>query len=191
MSRVIPLSRHFLSGHPRKGQPTYFVEKFLSSIGQAYRRDWYKITLQELNPWMSQSQVIDFVESLENIGFEQQKYHTVRAGTRWKKGDLFSPRAWSGKPYATKQIILWHDLPVQGTWTFQAGKGFNSNVLVDGKSSSMHFLRQLAWCDGLDLDDFWDWIIAPSVKKDFDGQVISWNKQINYTAINYSVEKVV
>lgn len=31
-----PLSRYFPATHPRKGEPTYFVEKFLSSINIDY-----------------------------------------------------------------------------------------------------------------------------------------------------------
>lgn len=51
-----------------------------------------------------------------NIGFHVDvKYHTIRAGNRFKKGDYFSPRIWTDKPYASKQyqfhpdilIVLW------------------------------------------------------------------------------------
>jgi hypothetical protein len=181
MSRVIPLSRYFLSGHPRRGQPTYFVEQFLSSIGQPFNRQRYALEVQCLNPWMTEEQVVAFVESLQNIPKDIHKHHTVRAGCRWKKGDMFSPRAWSGKPYASKQIIIWQDTPVVDTFSFKSGYGFGHGLIfIDGKEVDIDFLREVATNDGLAFEDFWDWIIAPTELKDFDGQIICWNKNINY-----------
>lgn len=41
------------------------------------------------------------------------KEHTIRKGKRWKVGDKFSPRIWSGKPYKSKQIILAPDTEIK------------------------------------------------------------------------------
>lgn len=35
-----------------------------------------------------------------------QKHHTIRAGNRFKTGDYFSPRVWSGSPYNSKQLNM-------------------------------------------------------------------------------------
>jgi hypothetical protein len=95
MSKVITFSRVFPKYHPKAGQPTYFVEKFLSSINYKYYDED-----RQFNPRLS----VDIFEP---------KHHTIRNGNRWKVGDKFSPRVWSGKPYNSKQIILSDDVEIK------------------------------------------------------------------------------
>lgn len=73
MSKVITFSRVFPSDHPRKGEPTFFVEKLYNSL---YGRN----NLKGYPPGI----FID--DSIRDI-----KVHTIRSGHRWKVGDKFSP----------------------------------------------------------------------------------------------------
>jgi len=92
MAKVITFSRTFPTYHPKAGQPTNFVEQFYNSI------DPYKQT----NVWDRND--LSFINEIAmNEG--RKKHHTIRAGSRWREGEKFSPRIWSGKPYNSKQIV--------------------------------------------------------------------------------------
>ena len=138
MAKVITFSRTFPSYHPKKGQETKFVEKFLNGV----------------------------------------KCHTIRAGNRWNIGDKFSPRFWSGKPYRSPQIIIAADTEIKKVWDFEIK---DELMLIDNKfycwSSSTALLDKLADNDGLSRVELLDWFKYP---KDFKGQIICWNENINY-----------
>src|SRR6188768_2992687 len=108
MSKVLTFSRVFPSYHPRKGKPTYFVEQIQNSLcsmnlpiygGEEDCPMWFLNSLTK-----------------ENVGY---KHHTIRGGNRFKAGDWFSPRVWSGKPYNSKQIIIAPDIQVKKVWDFE------------------------------------------------------------------------
>ncbi len=158
MSRVITFSRTFPAYHPNKEYPTFFVEKFMKSQ-KAYHThfDWVN--------W-----------AFFNIC--TPKYHTIRAGNRWKKGEYFSPRVWSGKPYQSKMITIAPDIEIKKIWDFEIQDGL---ILIDNKvyaySSSTELLDKLAENDGLSQFQLLDWFQYP---KPFKGQIICWNESINY-----------
>ncbi len=174
MSRVITFSRYFPAAHPKKGQPTYFVEKVLSSldIAPAAFKD-------------EASLIIDTFGYFNND--YEPKYHTIRAGSRWKVGDKFSPRVWSGKPYSSKQIIIAPDIEVKKIFdlrlqfisrpfvTFKNDKGYNQSY-PEGT------LLQMAKNDGFDnSDDLESWLLnGKGWDPVFEGQIICWNENINY-----------
>jgi len=115
---------------------------------------------------------------LENI-----KVHTIRAGNRWKVGDLFSPRCWSGMPYRSKQIPILDDLndtlEVRKVYKFTANKGkfyLNDYIL------STPELQILASRDGLTLIDFMSWM-----GDTFEGQVICW-REVDYKPESFTLE---
>lgn len=156
MSRVITFSRTFPSYHPKAGQPTYFVEKIWKSLGGA---SVPYATFSSLN-W----------REVEGI-----KHHTIRAGHRWKVGDWFSPRVWSGKPYNSKQIIIAPDIQIKNIWDFEIHSGW---AFFDGqRKSDVGTFGRLANNDGLEFQDLKDWLKYP---KNFDGQIICWNESANY-----------
>jgi hypothetical protein len=158
MSKVMTFSRMFPSYHPRKGEPTYFVEKILASLGQSLA-DEYRL----FNPRLS-------LDSFE------PKHHTIRSGHRFKAGDLFSPRVWSGN---SKQIIIAPDIQVKKVFSFQICP-FDGSYLVNTGSISTDDLKILAINDGFEyLDDFELWF---KIKKrcGFSGQIICWNENIEY-----------
>jgi hypothetical protein len=156
MSKVITFSRFFPKYHPKAGQPTYFVEKLLSSINYKYYDED-----RQFNPRLS----VD--------GFEP-KHHTIRKGNRWKVGDKFSPRVWSGKPYNSKQIIICPDIEIKQVFNFTKDL-ISDKWYVNGVEMSSAERIDLAQNDGLLYKDLLDWFQKP-----FNGQIICWSDAVSY-----------
>lgn len=170
--KVLTFSRHFPKGHPKAGQPTYFVEKILRGIHEL--RDEIK-PLMDFGVW---SNCIP-------------KHHTIRSGSRFNPGDMASLRVWSGKPYRSKQIEF-AQVEVKKVWEFSLYPGereymFSINdyhAPIDYRPGlhHHHLIGQLALNDGLTVNDFMYWFNIHPKKKEqvFTGQVISWSPDINY-----------
>ncbi|MDB5200557.1 MAG: hypothetical protein JWO92_2520 [Chitinophagaceae bacterium] len=185
MSRVLTFSRVFPSYHPKKGEPTLFVEKIWKGLVIANRRDgeysiWTKVPrLMKEGYW----QIPHVWRDQMNDDKFLPKFHTIRAGNRWKVGDKFSPRVWSGKPYNSKQIIIASDIEIKKVWNFEMHEineqenGYGIYVVINGKEQ--HLPKQVAINDGLKEKDFYDWFRVKETKP-FMGQVICWNEKINY-----------
>jgi len=153
MSKVITFSKVFPSYHPRRGEPTFFVEKVIKSIGVGN----YNVNMEAYND-------------------VSPKHHTIRAGHRWKVGDKFSPRVWSGQPYASKQITFAPDIKIKKIWDFaMVGDTFFINR-KELHNNEWEYIEALVRNDGLTLNDFCKWFNELS----FDGQIICWNENINY-----------
>ena len=155
-------SRYFPAYHPRKGEPTYFVEQIWNSLNEL------KLPVPK-----NKDLPHDFMWSILPLSNYGAKHHTIRAGNRWKVGDKFSPRVWSGKPYNSKQIIIAPDIEIKKVWNFEI-KDSEVNIngfLYNGKT------KDLIKNDGLEEMDFWNWFQFP---KPFSGQIICWNENINY-----------
>lgn len=171
MAKVLTFSRVFPAYHPKAGQKTFFVEKILSSLSmQGYA-------------------VHPFPQELEGY---VPKHHTIREGSRWKVGDKFSPRFWSGKPYNSKQIIIAPDIEVKKVWRFEMIPALWADecefVLTLNDGNELMLTKQgiieIASNDGLLLSDFIYWFagknMVSSLRKPFKGQIICWNEQITY-----------
>lgn len=156
MSKVITFSRNFPSYHKRKGEPTYFVEKLYASLG-------YDVSDEERN----------FNPRLSLDRFSP-KHHTIRSGNRWKVGDKFSPRVWSGKPYQSKQQIIAPDITIKKIWDIETD--INGMFILNGFYFDVTggFFSEN---DGLNADDLLNWF---PMGKIFKGQVICWNEHTNY-----------
>ena len=174
MSKVITFSRVFPAYHPKAGQPTYFVEKLWKSLGNLdYQWDLVKVL-----------QVSDALNVKMPYSEFEPKHHTIRAGNRWKVGDKFSPRVWSGKPYNSKQIIIAPDIEIKKIWDVKVEKEvyYNENsgvnvitkISINGAHKTANY-EPLAKNDGLSLDDLCDWFAKPMI-----GQIICWNENIEY-----------
>lgn len=155
-------ARFFPSYHPRAGEHTYFVEKIWASIGTPSS----SFVDQFICPhdWLSQ-------------GFEP-KHHTIRAGHHVKPGDFIRPSVWSGKPYASKQIIIGPDIEVVKTWDFEIHA---KRLLIDDRPVSewrAMYIPDLAKNDGLSKEDFLAWFQYPKATGPM--QIICWNKSIEY-----------
>jgi hypothetical protein len=170
MSRVITFSRVFPAYHPKAGQPTYFVEKLIKGL---HRQGHAPFDVD-----------CDFCNEMYHLS--EPKWHTIRAGKRWKQGDKFSPRVWSGTPYKTKQIIIAPEIEIKKEWRFEINSECGITIIsINGKVLSESFfypldqerLEPLALNDGLSIQDLKDWFKYP---KPFQGQIICWNDQIEY-----------
>ncbi len=173
LSRVITFSRTFPSYHPKAGQSTYFVEKIWEGLG-GYWSDSSKPELHD--------NVLNFIRRDSSIIWP--KHHTIRAGHRWKEGDWFSPRVWSGQPYNSKQIIIAPDIQVKKVWYFDAeGTDFYLSGRHEYTTDTGFDFSELEKNDGLSPGDLFDWIcLSPEYKKSnkFNGQIICWNENVNY-----------
>lgn len=182
MSRVITFSRVFPSYHPKAGQPTYFVEKMHNSFNIEFRGEEFIYSididdLNQLNPDLRHTDILrGFIESLKSrVYMTDKKYHTIRAGFRFKKGDMFSPRVWSGKPYNSKQITIHSDLKIENVFKIQIYP--SGLILIDGEKLKTDDLSVIAANDGLDLSDLKSWFKFPC---SFEGQIICWDSKIKY-----------
>lgn len=183
MTIVRTFSRVFPSYHPKKNEPTFFVEKIYNSFDISWNKNGLLYTkLVELNPLRTPTELNRFWDSL-NTSAEIQKHHTIRAGHHFKPGHKISPRVWSGAPYNSKQIIFSEDIVVEKVWNVE----FEDESL--SIASNMKGYRALipigdvAMNDGLEYDEFMDWfILSPEYKKKkrFVGQIICWSIAVNY-----------
>lgn len=172
MAKVITVSRKFPSHHPRKGEPTYFVEKILHD-----RPCIQMVNLKEL--------VKEYDVVLEK--YEEDfapKGHTIRKvnplskrGKRWKTGDLASLRFWSAKPYYSPQVTFTTDIPIK---VFDLYMCLSERYIeIDGKIHFADFdatIEKLATNDGLTVEDFKAWFGDDYI----ECQIIIWNEDITY-----------
>lgn len=166
MAKVITFSKNFPSYHFRKGEPTHFIQKFWASI---------KVPL----PVSVDAEKLEGeVHLLMKENFIP-KHHTIRGGKRWKVGDKFSPRVWSGKPYNSKQIILADDVEVKQVFDFEMD--LNGVYAVNGKYLDNNKYETLAMNDGLTEEELFNWFMPNYNKpKEFVGQIICWNENVSY-----------
>jgi hypothetical protein len=179
MSRVITFSRYFPKGHSRAGEPTFFVEQILNVLGD--RSSANGIVDVSALPKDVQGIVNDFVL----LSGEMKKHHTIRAGNRWKVGDKFSPRVWSGKPYRSPQITIGPDIEIVKIWNFRMSRRGVFSIetgLLWPFWERIKELNVLAANDGLADVDFYSWFMNhPKAKKEgFRGQILCWSENIQY-----------
>lgn len=172
MSRVMTFSMVFPSYHPKAGEPTRFIEKIYASL--ADNVEGFKIP----------NSANDYWDWHEYYNCTKPKHHTIRAGQRWKVGDKFSPRVWSGKPYQSKQIIIAPDIEVKKVWDVRIDLAdqYESIFLIDDNGDEKDVDSSIiAKNDGLTEQDFYDWFDTPKNRKEvFAGQVICWTDSIEY-----------
>lgn len=137
---------------------------------------------------------MDYPPGLEIDDYiREMKHHTIRAGHRWKVGDWFSPRVWSGKPYNSKMIQFAPDIQVKKTWDFEMDDCGVCAIAKQGEQVIYTFEyddqwpdsldNEIAKNDGLSPEDFYFWFSrSPEFRKKqgFAGQIICWNESIEY-----------
>lgn len=184
MAKVLMLSRVFPKYHPKAGKPTDFVEQFWNSFNYEIDKDNELIyssdlfDLQFFNPNLKNGFILsDFTESLKNQNtLKSKKRYTIRKGNRFKKGDFFSPRVWSKKPYNSKQIII--DVDREVLETFEIKITEDHQIYINGIwycAYGSGTYKQLAENDGLRPEDFKCWFN----KLPFEGQIICWNQDVD------------
>lgn len=165
MAKVLIYSRQFPAYHQKAGEPTFFAEKFLKSWDESH-------TMDEL---MKAPLISHKICDIEVYGNCDPKHHTIRPGNRWKEGEFFSPRIWTGKPYNSKQhkiapdtkIVKVYDIIIEGI-----------SIYINGAILTYRDKIELAENDGLEFQDMYDWFKMPC---EFSGQIICWNDKINYS----------
>lgn len=171
--RVITFSRVFPSYHPRRGECTYFVEKI---VGGLVANDVEGCTTELIKSLRDSKLLsISVMNELSKQTYGYYKHHTIRAGHRWKVGDWFSPRVWSGKPYNSKQIQFAPDIQVKKVWNIEMIKNGYKEFYVDAMAKTGSRICHIAMNDGLTTDDLFWWFNKP-----FTGQIICWNENIDY-----------
>jgi hypothetical protein len=164
--KVLTFSRHFPKGHPKAGQPTWFVEKIFAGLAPSVIPDPLLI------PGFIWGQFQDCT---------LPKHHTIRAGSRFKPGDMASLRVWSDKPYRSKQVEF-AQVEVKKVWSIEIVISHTWwSFRIDDKFYCGN-VEVIANNDGLELQDFIDWftIHPKSTDREFKGQVICWNNKIEY-----------
>lgn len=184
MSKVIMVSRTFPATHPRKGEPTHFVEKIWKSFSVKALGETFYLCMdddcRELNKNAPYSLVSDFLLSLNKYSNADNevhpKHHTIRAGKRWKDGDTASLRIWSGKPYRSKQIIIASDVKIT-VKDIEINKLWQ--VWIDGELVGdfrwpKQFDKLISLCenDGVSSQDLTDWF---KNRLPLGGQILCWN----------------
>lgn len=154
----IKFSTKFPATHPRKGEVTNFVAKILK-----YKFD---------NGYTAGNSVEE-IQLRQICNQYAPKLHTIRAGERWKVGDVFAPKIWSGRPYYSTPIQFAPPITIQKIWAFEYD-GFHFKI--DGKIIYGDDVVKLAANDGLTQADFAEWFNKP-----FSGQIICWDKNLDYS----------
>lgn len=190
MSRVITFSTAYPAYHPKKGQPTYFIEKCWRSLVDNGINEWdfapYEYEYNQHFPCKYTPE--------EQIKNHTGKHHTIRAGNRWKVGDKFSPRVWSGRPYNTPQVTIAPDIEIKKVWKFEIYYFPDEDILVPMEvfiddrfycEIGSAAWNEIASNDGLTGQDLTSWVVKKNFKfikgvPIFSGQIICWNENINY-----------
>lgn len=173
MAKVITFSTKFPSYHPKAGQETNFIQKFWTSISVPLPVSVDAIALED--------------EAWKLLQHDwTPKHHTIRAGSRWKVGDKFSPRIWSGKPYNSKQLILADDVEIKNIYDFEIKTAYKdlpldyeTDIIINHRfyHTDSSIMKIIAQNDGLSLAELLQWFKYP---KEFKGQIICWNELVNY-----------
>lgn len=166
--KVLTCSRAFPKSHPKSGQSTFFVEKI-----------WTCPNVSIINGDLLQGELLN-LQRHEYLYYP--KGHTIRAGSRFKAGDMASLRVWSDKPYCSKQIEF-AQVEIKKVWPVQI-KFVAGAIRIKINDVEMKGLAGpgIAKNDGLEWLDFVNWFnIHPKKQLQiFTGQIICWSNNIEY-----------
>lgn len=151
-THVLMVSRTFPSWHPKKGQPTYFLEKILRARNKRPKKQL-------------------FIQHGLDYSIKETKIHTIRSNFDfWHKrisdihygGFELSLRYWEGMPYKSRQIELLKipgkDLSLQKLIFID---GDINRPTIAGNGSAVFGISpdMLSENDGLTLEDWKQWFI--------------------------------
>lgn len=171
--RQVTFSRTFPATHPKKGEPTYFVEKIWKWI---YESNQFNYPLLELLKY--QNLYHEHFKLQQTVGFLKfdSKFHTIRKGKRFKVGDFIVPMVWAGRPYHKTADGKWKiqfapPLELVKVYDFEIKEG--SNIYINNVYFPSRKLIYIAQNDGLKLSEFGHWF---NIHKghDFSGQILCW-----------------
>lgn len=188
MRRVTMFSRVFPAYHPLAGQPTRFVEKFLQWYWDNHDLPYYSLyeMIDQLNDVQREEVIENFMDEIDQEKGYRHKVHTIRAGERYKPGDMMSPRVWLGKPYRSKQLIIAPDIEIKQVWDFEIKTAYkelpldyDTDIIINHNfyHTDNEIMKRLADNDGLSLAELLQWFKYP---KPFKGQIVCWDENIKY-----------
>lgn len=189
--KVLTFSRNFPSYHPKAGQPTDFVNKIWEGIWQGKLAPtsamWQPCDLDKEDIVRLEQEFENYYQYLPRVKNYTPKFHTIRAGNRWKVGDWFCMKVWgtdvnpkSGRsgPYHSKQIVISPPMQVKKVWEIVIVPQ-DRLLVIDGLNyyplAYDETIALLAENDGLSSEDLLEWF-----KKPLTGQIICWNESIEY-----------
>lgn len=180
--KVLTFSTRYPNGHPKATKDTHFVDKILLSLVDDKTISKSKCVELARLMGINEHHPLFYIDTIDQYGPTLLKHHTIRAGSRFKAGDMASLRVWSDKPYRSKQIEF-AQVEVKKVWAFSISHGnFSIDTIQTGSFIPDSGLQKLANNDGLHVDDFWSWFMIHPKKKEqqFHGQIISWSDKIEY-----------
>lgn len=178
MARVITFSTRYPAYHYRKGEPTYFVEKFLNSLYH-HKEIPYSFYTTSL------------LEELNLSDIHEPKHHTIRVvkKRKWKAGDMFSPRVWgndvnpkSGRrgAYHSKQIIIAPDTKILKVWDVDIWADnchCHIGIAQDDQTVGLLSFGEVAKNDGLTFEELKAWFQLKPNKDPIKAQILCWNTE--------------
>ncbi len=128
---VITLAKTFPAWHPRKGEPTEFLEKFLN--GQTCKENAKLHTIRANYPlWL-------------------KRIREVQNGNA-----VLSVRQWSGRPYASKQVEIARLTAADGVG-IQKLEFYDGRIIYPTIGECHAGVKEIANKDGLYANDWVDW----------------------------------
>lgn len=184
MKKKVTFSRKFPAKHPRAGEPTAFVAKILLGLPEKIGRGFV-----ESHPELDWDKIEDSPYECKRT---PHKHHTIRAGKNWKVGDILIPCVWEldGGRFTkgNKRIQFAPELEIVKVWDIEIEyrsmpkrRGLKVIAAISVSLCGVTIARkqiELAENDGLSYEDFRNWFMMD--KKSFSGQVICWNKEVEY-----------
>lgn len=150
---------------------TRFVERIWAGLLPTLGREAMHTYLDQYDGFLWDISYIDWILLQQ----EPIKIHTIRAGSRWIEGEMFSPKVWSGRPYHSHQVTFAPDLKITAAPIVHVRPEENMidrAVYIGGKIVSS---LEVAKNDGLNYENFASWFSKP-----FDGQCIIFGPENPY-----------
>jgi hypothetical protein len=174
--QLIHFSQHFPVSHVKAGQKTMFVEKLCNNFDVQYLSQEY---LESLLEWNAESILLGKLTVADIVSFHNsllpclgKKKHTLRVSSKYREGNKYQPVVWSRKPYCSPIIRFLPPISVYNTQSFEF---LQHRVSID--KIIFKEIEQLAYNDGLSLEDFLVWFWS---KKPIQGQIIHFDETLKY-----------
>lgn len=161
---VLMISKAFMKGHPRAGQPTHFREKILNKNGEHHLKDdrgliyLAKITtIRENYPyWARIAEEVNAGRGVLSLRqWTKSPYNYQRDGS--KQEEFLQLTKMGVQKITIKKILNVHIS--EGT---PLSIGFDFSIFIDGKASKQ--VGDLPTNDGLTQSDFRSWFKKPLIK---------------------------
>jgi len=169
---VLLLSRNFMVGHAKAGQPTWFKEQLMNLL---HNYEYHNVNMPDGSDLLITGKKLHTMRG--NYNYWAEKAAKINAGEM-----ELSIRQWSGKPFDSvqKTIATLQHLNIQryeGYWyKEQREKGELPTFLIDGKL--LEDVTLLAKNDGLSMEDWLEWFFKKTEK--VEGVILHFTQEFRY-----------